>query len=452
MKKVRFTITAFMFFSVVAVAQNSEPVSKLTYKEAVKIALEKNVNLNQQKNTLYSRQVAKNAAIASLGPNLFIGGGGSRNIGQQQNPENGNLENLTVDNFGASINAQITVFNGFSRINQLQSSINQFKAQAAFVTRSEQDVIYNVTIQFLQVLLDQELLKIAQENYNAQNAVLDQIKEAVSLGARAESDLYNQDAQVKNMQVTALRARVTLENDKATLAQTLQLDPSTPLELESPDATNSVSVSLDLSLDSLYSIALEKRPDLKQINYQTQASKSLFKAAASGFYPTLTLGASYGSGYYSSLRENPIYGGFNNQFFNVLPNTNYQFNFSIPLFSRLSNRNQRAFNKVTYENSVLQRDNLEKTIKIDVQRAFNNYKAAIESYQAGLAQFQSGERALKTQQESFLLGVANQVTLAQANQTYVQAAASKAQAEVTLLFQAILLEYALGTLKFDNIP
>jgi outer membrane protein len=448
--KMKFTLAALTLLSVTSLAQTTDN-SKLTYKEAVKIALEKNVNLNQQKNTLYSRQVAKNAAIANLGPNLFINGGGSRNIGQQPNPENGDLQNLTVDNFGASINAQITIFNGFNRVNQLQSSINQFKAQAYFVSRTEQDVIYNVTTQFLQVLLDQELLRIAEENFNAQQAVLNQIREQVTLGARAESDLYNQDAQVKNMQVIALRSKVTLENDKATLAQTLQLDPSVPVQVASPSPSDALTVPLSMSLDSLYTVALNTRPDFKQLDYQSQANKFTYRAAGSGYYPSLTFGASYGSGYYSSLKDNPAYGGFSNQFGTIFPNTNLQINFNIPLFGRLQNRNQRVLARVNYDNSILQRDNLEKTIKIDVQRAYKNYKTAIESYSAGLAQLQSGELALKTQQESFLLGVANQVTLAQANQTYVQAAASKAQAEVTLIFQAILLDYALGTLKFDSL-
>jgi outer membrane protein len=429
----------------------TEQPSKLNYKDALKIALKNNVNLNQQENLLYSRQVQRNASIAALGPNLYIQGAGNRNIGQQPNPENGNLENLTIDNFYTSINAQLTIFNGFTRINQLHQSINQFKAQTAFVNRSEQDVMYNVTIQFLQVLLDQELLKIARENFVTQQAVLDQTRESVSLGARAESDLYNQDAQVKNFEVTAIRAQVTLDNDKAILSQTLQLDPSIPFEVEFPQG-NFETVSLNLSLDSLFSVALNTRQDLKQLNYQTEANHALYRSSASGYYPVVSLFASYGSSYYSSLKKDPTYGSFNNQFMTVFPNTTYGVNFTIPLFSRLTNRSQRVVNKVTYENSKLQRDNLEKTIKIDVQRAYNNYKAAIKSYNASLAQLQSGELALKTQQESYLLGVANQVTLAQANQTYVQAAASKAQAEVTLLFQATLMEYALGTLRFDNIP
>jgi hypothetical protein len=49
------------------------------------------------------------------------------------------------------------------------------------------------------------------------------------------------------------------------------------------------------------------------------------------------------------------------------------------------------------------------------------------------------------------LGISTQVALAQANQTYVLGAAAKVQAEVTLLFQKVLLEYALGTLQPELI-
>ncbi len=434
-----------------AVQVSAQDTLKLTFKEAVKLGLEKNVLLNQAKNTLDARQAARNQSFAALGPNLFAQGQGFRNIGQQPNPENGNLENLTVDNFSASLNANLMLFNGFSRVNQMKASVSQFKAQIALVSRGEQDVIYNVTLQYLQVLLDQELLRIAEENYKSQKAVLDQTRESVNLGARAESDLYNQDAQVKNFEVIALRAGVTLNNDQALLAQTLQLDPSVPFKVVFPTG-NVQTISLSHSLDSLYSIAERQRDDLRQANFTVDANRYVLHSSAAGYYPSISLFASYGSNYYSSLKDNPIYGGFSNQFGTIFPNTTYGFNFNIPIFSRLTNRSTRVLNRVTYENSRLQRDNLEKTIKIDVQRAYLNYGAAIENYQAATLGLQAGELALRTQQESYLLGVANQVTLAQANQTYVQAAAAKAQAEVTPLFQQILLDYAVGVLKFDQIP
>lgn len=433
----------------VASAQQAADTFNLTYKEAVRVALKNNLNLNQQKNNLVVRQVQKNQSIAAFLPSVGIQGSLSHSDGQQPNPDGGELLDLSVDNFNANLQANMTLFNGFNRINTLSQFSNQFRAQTSFVKRTEQEVVYTVTTQYLQVLLDQELLRIAQETHRVQSVILNQLSEQVRLGARPEANLYTQDALVRNLEVTALQAKVTLENDKALLAQTLQLDPSIPVKLEFPALENTVNIQ-SLSLDSLYAVALLNREDLKQADYQAKANLYAYRASVNGYLPSLSLFASYGSQYISTLKDQPAYGSFGNQFKTIFPNLSYGVSINIPIFDRMITRTNRVFNKVTYENSILQRDNIEKTIKIDVKRMYNNYITAVQSFEASQVQFQAGELALRTQQEGFILGVASQVELAQASQTYVQAAASKAQAEVTLLFQQMLMEYALGTLRVDS--
>ena len=430
-------------------AQQASDTFKLTYREAVKIALKNNLELNQQKNNLIARQVQKNQSITAFLPSLSFQGTASHTDGQQPNPDGGELMDLSVDNVNANLQANVMLFNGFNRINTLNQASNQFRAQTSMVKRTEQDVVYNVTTQYLQVLLDQELLRIAEEAHRVQSVVLSQLREQVKLGARAEADMYTQDAQVRNLEVTALQSRVTLENDKALLAQTLQLDPSLSVQLEFPSIENTMDIQ-SLNLDSLYAVAVSNREDLRQAEHQAKANLYTYKASVNGFYPTVSFFASYGSRYVSTLKGDPLYGNFGNQFKTIFPNLSYGVNVVIPLFDRMVTRTNRVFNKVIYENSVLQRENVEKTIKIEVKRTYNNYITALQSFEASQVQYQAGELALRTQQESYLLGVASQVALAQANQTYVQAAASKAQAEVTLLFQQMLMEYALGTLRVDS--
>ncbi len=430
---------------------NVNAQQKLTHRDAVKIALEKNVTLNQQKNNLYSSQVQRNQNIAAFLPAVNLRGTAQRTSGLQQSRDGGDLIDVTVEEVFANLNAELVLFNGMNRLNTLQQNNNQFKAQISFVERTKEDVIYNVTTQYLQVLLDQELYRIAEENYKTQNTVLEQLKEQVTVGARAEASLYTQEALVLNLKVTALRAKVTLENDRATLSQTLQLDPTEIYAIDFPEI-NSLPVIKIESLDSLYAIALSNRQDLKRINHQVYANKHQYQGALSGYTPTLSLFASYGSYYTSQLKDEPLYGSFNNQFGNAWPSLQYGVSVTVPIFDRLLTRNNRTLNRVRYENSQLEKESLEKSIKIDVQRAYNNFKAAIQAYEASLIQIKAGELALRTQQESFLLGVSDQVSLSLANQTYVQAAASKAQAEVTLLFQKILMDYALGTLRAEDIP
>lgn len=459
MKRNLLLLVASVMTAVVVNAQDAnQSPAQLTYPEAIKIGLKSNVILNQQKNILFGRQVTKLAGIGAFTPNLFAQGQIFTNTGQQPDPENGDLKNLTVTNASASLNANLILFNGGARLNTMLANNDLFRAQLSFVKRAEQDAVFTITNQYLQVLLDQELYKIAQENFTLQNTILTQIRESVALGARPEADLYNQDAQTKNMELTALRAKVTLETDKMLLAQTLQLDPSIPFEVIMPEDNQSSTFTTEEDLDALIAGALNSREDLKQFTYTMNANRSFHRASIGAYMPTISAFGSYGSNYYSSLRNAPlsdndpnlVYGKFANQFGKIFPNTTYGLNFNVPIFSRFVTRNQQAQAKVNYLNSKLLRDNLEKTIKLDVKRAYNNYKTAVQAMQASETQLQSGTLALQIQKESYELGVANQVTLATANQTYVQAAASRAQAQVTMVFQRILLEYAMGTLKPES--
>jgi len=314
------------------------------------------------------------------------------------------------------------------------------------IKRSAQDIVSIIATQYLQVLLDQQLLKIAEENLKAQEVLLEQIQGFFDVGSRAITDVYTQDALTKSAKVLSIRARNALQNDKSTLAQTLQIDPSQEFEVDYPKLAENLSAYQNVSLDSLIAIALINRADLEQFTYQVKANRNALQVSSALFMPSISLFANYGSFYYSLIPEN-----FSSQFRTLNPSLSYGASLTIPIFNRFQNKTQRANAKMLYENSLLNKQNIEKTLKQDVLRAQNNLKNALENYESSLIQFQAGELALKTQQESFELGIAPQTTLAFANQTYILGVASKAQAEVTLLFQKVQMEYALGILVPEDI-
>jgi outer membrane protein len=434
---------ALLAATIPSMAQKS---GELTFEEAVKIGLERNVMLNQQKNQLELNQVQKMAGYGNFLPSINLNSVFQRQAGQQPNTTTGDLEDLKTNYLGAQLNGNLTLFNGLRGINSLGQANSQLMAQGYLVKRSTQDVVNIVAQQYLQVLLDQELLKIADENLKSQNALLEQMQGFYDVGTRAITDVYSQDALMKAAQVSFIRAKNNLQNDKSLLAQTLQLDPSQDFEVAHPTFTDDLSGFENIPLDSLISIALANRADLEQAKHQVKANRFFHKSLLSNYIPSLSLFANYGSFYYSEI---PL--SFGEQFRNLNPSFSYGANLTIPIFSRYTNKVQRMNAVVTYKNSELNKQNLEKTVKIDVQRARNNLMNAIENLTASQSQFQAGELALKTQQESYELGISNQIAVAQANQIYVQGASAKAQAEVTVLFQRILLDYSLGILKVEDL-
>ena len=73
-----------------------------------------------------------------------------------------------------------------------------------------------------------------------------------------------------------------------------------------------------------------------------------------------------------------------------------------------------------------------------------------KTYSVTIDQLKAAEVALQLESERYSLGVTNFVDYANANRVFVQAQTDKAQAEYRLLFQKVLVDYAVGTLKPED--
>src|SRR5690606_10584789 len=102
--------------------------------------------------------------------------------------------------------------------------------------------------------------------------------------------------QVKNAELLLLRARFTLRNDKATLAQIIQLDPSVA-SFELVEPSWQLTDLTGLSLDELYTIAEQRRSDLEQARQNEKAAQFGYQAAKGGYFPSVNAFASYRSAY-----------------------------------------------------------------------------------------------------------------------------------------------------------
>jgi outer membrane protein len=117
-----------------------------------------------------------------------------------------------------------------------------------------------------------------------------------------------------------------------------------------------------------------------------------------------------------------------------------------------SNRYTYVRNKVTYENAKLTTRAREITINGDVLRAYENFYNYKKNYATSLTGLEASKVAFTLEQERYNLGITSFVDMANANKTLVTAQTNTAQAKYRFLFQKILLDYATGTLKLEDLP
>src|SRR5687768_4506465 len=105
MRRIVFLLTGIV--STLAVFAQEKIPSSLTLKEAVKIGLDNNLNLNQQKNLLIASKVAKSSGLLSFGPSVNINGNAGRNDGNSFNQQQGRVINGVLDFVNASVDANM---------------------------------------------------------------------------------------------------------------------------------------------------------------------------------------------------------------------------------------------------------------------------------------------------------------------------------------------------------
>ncbi len=463
-------------------AQTQAQPKVLTFEEAVKTALQNGLLLNQQKNNLQFNQTQK---LVAMGPTVTLNGNAYQVNGNSFNNNTGTVINGIRDNVNGSINANINLFSGFNRINSIRQYANLLDAQAYYVNRTTQDLINTVATQYLQVMFDVELMKIAKENFDALDKQLQQVKEQVALGARSPVDEYNQAALTKAAELRYVQAEIALGNDKTFLTQTLLIDPFEQYDVEKPSwDINKVGYDM-LNIEELADKAKSSRGDYLRAVKTENAYRFSTAAAKGNMAPSLFAFGTYGSAYnfqhnvpdsvqnyhtiivndpiatsgyslqsvpYANLDANPSKPRpFSEQFKVNNVYKQYGFTLQIPVFNGLQNRTAYVQQKVLYENAILTRKNVEIQIKNEVIRAVKNYEGAKKSYSVSLDQYAAADLALQYETERYKLGVTNFVDFANANRVFVQAQTDKAQAEYRLLFQKVLVDYAVGTLKPEDL-
>jgi len=444
-----------LFLVAMAGSVSAQDKARLTFKEAVKTGLENNLTLNQAKNNLNTTSAQKNSSLFSLAPSVDISGNVGRNDGNSFNQQEGQVVNGLLDFMGANLNASIPLFNGFNNVNLYRQSIELNEAQMHLVKRTSQDVIRNIAAQFLTCLLDQQLTIIQQKNVETQQQQYGQIKEQVEAGSRAEVDAYNQEYQVKNAELLLLRAQNTLKNDKAVLAATLQVDPLQLGDLEEPSwDINFTDIDIQ-PLEQLSETALNQRSDLLAAKSSERSSQLFYYSTKGTYLPNVSAFAQYGSQYnyiHPSAGFDPDNRSFDNQFLKDNVQLTYGVSFTIPIFGGFQTRASAVRTKMAYENAKLATENTEITVKTNVLLAQQNYNDAKAAFAASASQLRAAEIAYNFEKERYALGISDIVVLTLATQNYTRAQSDAVNARYTLMFQRLLVNYATGTLRFEDIP
>lgn len=431
-----------------SVSLHAQDVQKITLQEAIDIALENNYQLKQASNDLALTNKQLTGEKLDFAPSISGGVSGFNDVGRQFIPGTGNFANTTVRGVNSRLNLDMNIFSGFENINSLRSTQFDQRSNEENQQWVKENIIFDTASNYLQVLLDQELLSIARENLQSSQQQLKQVQAQVEVGSRPTVDLYDQQSTVASNELTVTNRENNLKLSRLRLIRSMQVDPRKEYEFVTPEINPDQINTEEYNVQKLIDTALENRSDLQREQYNIQSLQYQLQATKGSLYPSLSFSASISSGYNDQNinRNTGELFSFQDQFWDLNVNKSLGLSLNIPIFSGFDRRLNVQSQEINYKNAKLSLENTRLQVIQEVNQAYNDYESIIKEMESTQKALQAAERTYETQKQRYEVGAGTLIELSQANAQYVQAQADYTNAVYNYVFQKKILDYYIGKL------
>lgn len=423
----------------------AQGVQRITFTDVVNLALERSTALRSAEfgRDLESSRVQ--AERADFFPNLNAGINPSANFGFTFDQNSLQLINRTTYFASYGLSSSINLFRGFADVASLQQAQLSYEAADLMYDRTEQNVLQEAILNYLQVVQDHENVKIQQENVRSQQQLLERIEEFTRVGTRPISDLYTQQAFTAQAELDLLNAQRESQLSEARLVGQLLLDPLREYEFVAPSAEEIDMTPVTYDPVELIQNAFDQRLDLRAQENRIEAAQQGVRAARASYWPSIDLSGQYGSSYSSA---DPLDRPFGEQSKDNRSGS-VRLSVSIPIFNRFDTKYRVEQSRVAERNAQLDLESLRQQVALEVRQAYLDYQTAVKQLEVSDRRLQSAEQALEAEQERYNVGASTLVELTQVQAQYVSAASGRVTALVNYVARVALIDYFVGTISSD---
>ena len=409
-----------------------------TLQECLDYAYENNIQVRQSRNTHLSGIEDTKQAKAALFPLLTASTTQSyTNYPSSEVADN----NSYTGTYG--ITAGMTIFEG----GKLRTAVKRQKVQnqmdALSVEESVNDIRIAIVQAYMQCLYAADAVRINRSTAEASKAQRDRAEEMLRAGSISRVDFAQLQSQYSSDEYQVVVAGSTLDNYKLQLKQLLELDIMEEMNPAVPGVKEENVLKALPSKDEVYATALKVMPQIRRGELGVEAAKLEEKSARAGFYPSISLSASIGTGHMSN---NDFESG--SQIWNRF-NENIGLTLSIPIFSNRKNRTAVNKAKIAVDNSYLEWTSLQKELLRDVESAYLDATSAQAQYLSAREKEKYARESYELTSEQFRVGVKNTVELITAQNEYSAAQQQVLQAKYLTLLSIELLNIYQGLSASD---
>jgi outer membrane protein TolC len=266
------------------------------------------------------------------------------------------------------------------------------------------------------------------------------VKKRFEVGQVSESDLITSNVSVQNALPNVIEAEYTvtlaLWQLKALLGIDLQRDIDVIGSLM--DYVSALDKGYELS-----QLNLENNTTLKQLDMQEQMLERALKISKLANVPSLSINAAY---LYTALGNDGKF--FVKEAWNPYSYAGLQLN--IPIFAGTKRRAATREATLNLNNLQLQRQNVERQLRVGIVQYLNNMQASVKKYHASAATVDQAQHGYDIAVKRYDVGRGTLVDIDNSQVALTQAELGRNQAVYNFLTAKVSLDKILGDYEFEN--
>ena len=399
----------------------------------------------QQAATGDARLDRRDALLSAITPSLNSGSSASYSFGRNIDPETNTYINTVSFSNGYSLSASISLFNGFSAVNNLKISQTSLKMGETRERQTEADICLAVMEAYYNVVYYKRLADIYEEQVAVAEMALTKAVKQEELGLKGHADVVQMEADLADRQYDLTNTRNLYLDQKVTLADLMFWPLDEELVIDTDVNKNSVtidnSVTLSDSEESVLDYALAHNPAIQIADWSRLNAKRALNTAKWQLLPSVSMSGGWSTSYYSFQGNQQV------PFFDLLKRNGGEYvsmSVNVPIFNRLSRQTNIAKKRNALTKAEAEYDQTLRDVDSEVRRAIQDRDGAETACRQAQRKAEVQEEAYNLNLKKMEQGLISPLELQTATNNYLRSKADEMNSLFKYLIKRAVVRYYNG--------
>ena len=381
---------------------------QMSLKDAVSIALKKNLDIQIQENNTEISRINNNRGMAGGLPLVTFNATDQRSVNDVNQKLNTGIEINRSGAYSDALNANIIgsmlLYNGY-RVVATKKRLQELQKQSEqFLISQIQSTIAAVMIKYYTVVREQSYVNTLQQSIEVSHKQLELTQTKKSIGLASDADLFQSQIDLNTRLMELQSQQTIIRQSKVDLANLLEIKSDTAYDVFDTIVINENIVLADV-LNKLTSNA-----EISSLDKQIKINEFLETEVAAERRPSLRLNMGYGFGNAETtggqLLLNRVYG------------PSISMGLSIPIYNGSIIKRQQQIALINTQNARLQREAVLHDQQAAAVKTFQSYTNAIEQLKTQQNTFELSKQLVNIIQQRFQLNSATALEVREAQKSF----------------------------------